>query len=137
MYWTIDSKERLFTGVGEGEVTLQDAMSLLEALAGAKALSYRKLFDGRSVKVAMTGEELLAVCFKIRSYHEQGPIGAVAMVGTPEQTVHFSRLLGALASADRPMKVFDNVRQASNWLDRLDQSETSGTHQVTGSSRDE
>jgi hypothetical protein len=55
-------------------------------------------------------EEILAVCFKIRSYHEQGPVGAVAMVGTPEQTVHFSRLLGALASADRPMKVFCSVR---------------------------
>ena len=84
LYWTIDSKERLFTGSGEGEVTFADAMALLDALAGAKALSYRKLFDGRAVKAAMTGEELLTVCFKIRSYHEQGPIGAVAMVGTPE-----------------------------------------------------
>jgi hypothetical protein len=26
--------------------------------------------------------------------------------------------LGALASADRPMKVFDSVRRARNWLDR-------------------
>ena len=118
LYWTIDSKERLFTGSGEGEVTFADAMALLDALAGAKALSYRKLFDGRAVKAAMTGEELLTVCFKIRSYHEQGPIGAVAMVGTPEQTVHFSRLLGALASADRPMKVFTSARQARYWLDR-------------------
>ena len=117
LYWTIDSKKRLFTGGGEGDVAFADAMALLDALAGAKALSYRKLFDGRAVKAAMTGEELLTVCFKIRSYHEQGPIGAVAMVGTPEQTVQFSRLLGALASADRPMKVFDSVRQARNWLD--------------------
>ena len=54
LYWTIDSKERLFTGVGEGEVTLPDAMALLEALAGAKALSYRKLFDGRAVPVSYT-----------------------------------------------------------------------------------
>ena len=59
LYWTIDSKERLFTGVGEGEVTLADAMSLLEALAGAKALPYRKLFDGRAIQSTMTGEELL------------------------------------------------------------------------------
>ena len=118
LYWTIDSKARLFAGVGEGEVTLLDAMSLLEVLAGAKALSYRKLFDGRAVQTAMTGEQLLAVCARIRSYHEQGPVGAVAMVGTPEQTVHFARLLGALASADRPMKVFTSVQQARNWLDR-------------------
>jgi len=117
LYWTIDSKERLFTGGGEGEVTLADAMSLLEALAGAKALSYRKLFDGRAVQSAMTGEELLMVCAKIRSYHEQARVGALAIVGTPEQTAAFARLLGALASADRPMKVFSNRRQARTWLD--------------------
>ena len=116
LYWTIDSKERLFTAVAEGEVGLADAMSLLEALAGARALSYRKLFDGRAVQSAMTGDELLAVCAKIRAYHDQGPIGAVAMVGTAEQTASFARLLGALASADRPMKVFAGLRQARNWL---------------------
>jgi len=116
LYWTIDSKERLFTGVGEGEVTLADAMALLEALAGAKALSYRKLFDGRAVQSTMTGDELLALCAKIRAYHEEGPVGALALVGTAEQTVRFARLLGALAAADRPIKVFNSLRQARAWL---------------------
>lgn len=117
LYWTIDSQERLFTGVGEGEVTLADAMSLLEVLAGAKALSYRKLFDGRAVQSTMTGDELLVVCAKIRAYHEEGPVGALALVGTAEQTVRFARLLGALAAADRPIKVFKGLRQARAWLD--------------------
>jgi hypothetical protein len=116
LYWTIDSKERLFTGSGEGEVTSADAMALLDALAGARALSYRKLFDGRAVKAAMTGEELLAVCFKIRAYHEQGPVGALAIVCTPEQTVTFARLLGALAAAERPIRMFSSLRQARTWL---------------------
>ena len=31
LYWTIDSKARLFTGVAEGNVTLNDAIDLLEA----------------------------------------------------------------------------------------------------------
>ena len=118
LHWTIDSRERLFSAGGEGEVTLADAMALLDALAGANALSYRKLFDGRSLQSKMTGEELLAVIARIRSYHEQAPVGALAMVGTPEQTVMFARLLGALASADRPMKVFTGLRQARHWLDK-------------------
>ena len=117
MYWTIDSKERLFTGIGEGEVTLDDAMSFLEALAGAKALSYRKLFDGRAVQSRMTGDDILAVCAQIRAYHEQGPVGALAIVCTPEQTVEFARLLGALAAADRPIKMFPNLQQGRAWLD--------------------
>jgi hypothetical protein len=117
LYWTIDSKERLFIGSGEGEVTFADAMALLDALAGARALSYRKLFDGRAVQSSMTGEELLALCVRIRSYHEQGPVGALAIVCTPEQTVEFARLLGALASADRPIKMLPGLRQAHTWLD--------------------
>jgi hypothetical protein len=117
LYWTIDSKQRLFTGTGEGEVTLSDAMSLLEALAGAKALAYRKLFDGRAVQSRITGDDILAVCAQIRAYHEQGPVGALAIVCTPEQTVEFARLLGALAAADRPIKMFPNLQQGRAWLD--------------------
>jgi hypothetical protein len=41
LYWMIDSKERLFMGSGEGDVNFADAMALLDALAGAGALSYR------------------------------------------------------------------------------------------------
>src|SRR4030095_10673165 len=116
LYWTIDSKERLFTGTGEGEVTFADAISLLDALAGARALSYRKLFDARAIQSSMTGEELLMVCAKIRAFHEQGPVGALAIVCTPEQTVTFAPLLGALAAADRPIKMFPSLRQAQTWL---------------------
>ena len=118
LHWTIDSRERLFMGSGRGDVTLADAMSLLDALAGAGALSYRKLFDGRAVQSSMTGQELLAVCVRIRAYHEQGPVGALAIVCTPEQTVEFGRLLGALAAADRPIKMFSSLRQAKTWLGR-------------------
>jgi hypothetical protein len=118
LYWTIDSKERLFMGSGEGNVTLADAMSLLDALAGANALSYRKLFDGRAVQSAMTGDDLLAVAAKIRAYHDQGPVGALAIVGNDAQFDAFARLLGALAAADRPMKMFTSLRQARNWLDQ-------------------
>ena len=116
LYWTIDSKERLFTGTGEGEVTFADAISLLDALAGARALSYRKLFDARAVQSSMTGEELLMVCARIRAFHEQAPVGALAIVCTPEQTVTFAPLLGALAAADRPIKMFPGLRPANTWL---------------------
>jgi len=94
LYWMIDSKTRLFTASGDGDVTLADAMSLLEALAGSGALPYRKLFDSRAVKSSMTGEELLTVCAQIRAFHEQGPVGALAIVCTPEQTVTFAPPVG-------------------------------------------
>jgi hypothetical protein len=57
LYWTIDSRERLFIGVGEGEVTIADAMLLLQR----KGAVLRKLLDGRAVQSAMTSDELLEV----------------------------------------------------------------------------
>src|SRR6188472_850226 len=106
LYWTIDSKARLFTAVAEGNVSLNDAIDLLDAMAGAKAMAYRKLFDGRAAIPTMTPDEMLSLCANIRSYHDRGMMGALAIVATAEQTMVFARLLGALASAKRPIKVF-------------------------------
>ena len=117
LYWTIDSKARLFTGVAEGNVTMSDAVDLLEAMAGAKAMAYRKLLDGRAAIPTLTADEMLSLCARIREYHEQGMMGALALVATPEQTMVFARLLGALASAKRPIRVFTSPRQARNWIE--------------------
>jgi hypothetical protein len=117
LYWTIDSRAQLFTAVAEGEVTFDDAIGLLDAMAGAGALGYRKLFDGRAAISAMGIDELLTVCARIRSYHQQGTMGALAIVATSTQTLLFARLLGALASAERPIKLFDSPRPARNWID--------------------
>jgi hypothetical protein len=117
LYWTIDSKARLFTAVAEGDVSMGDAVDLLEAMAGAQAMSYRKLFDSRAAAPRLSSDELLSLCARIRSYHEQGMMGALAIVATAEQTTVFARLLGALASAERPIKVFDSPRQARNWIE--------------------
>lgn len=120
LYWTIDSRARLVSARAEGEVSLNDALRLLEAISGASALPYCKLFDNRAGTSSMSGEELLTLCVKIRSYHGQGPMGPLAVVATPDQTVIFARLLGVLAAADRRMKVFDSLRQARKWIDDQD-----------------
>ncbi len=117
LFWRIDSRERLFIGIGEGEVTFSDAASLLDVLAGAKAVPYRKIIDGRAAHSTMTDEELLAVCARIRGLHELGTVGALALVGAPDQYTKCARLLGALAAADRPIKLFGRVLTARRWLD--------------------
>jgi hypothetical protein len=39
------------------------------------------------------------------------------MVATREQMEKYARLLGALAAADRPIKMFNSPRPALSWLD--------------------
>ncbi|CAN5747103.1 hypothetical protein BH11PSE3_BH11PSE3_50020 [soil metagenome] len=118
LYWTIDSRARLFSCVGEGEVGFADAVSLLEAMAGAGALSYRKLFDGTAATASLTPDEIMSLCVQIRTLHGAGAMGALAMVGTPEQTMVFARLLGVLASAERPIKVFNSSSPAQDWIEK-------------------
>jgi hypothetical protein len=120
LYWTIDSRACLVSAKAEGDVSLDHALRLLEAISGACALSYRKLFDNRAGMSSMNGEELLTLCVKVRSYHARGPMGPLAVVATPDQTLIFARLLGVLAAADRRMKVFDSLRQARKWIDDQD-----------------
>lgn len=44
-------------------------------------------------------------------------MGALAIISQPEQTGPLARALGALALADRPMRLFDSTARARNWLE--------------------
>jgi len=117
IHWVIDSRAELVSAMAEGDVSLGDAMAFLRTLSGAKVTGYRKLFDGRAGTSSMSAQELLVICVEIRSHHGLGKVGALAVVANPEQTEPFARVLGALALADRPMRLFDNPVRARNWLD--------------------
>ena len=117
LYWTIDSRRRTVELVADGDVTMADAMGFFDAVEGASALSYSKLLDGTRARAAMTPDDVLSIIVRIRGLHALGTMGALAVVATAEQAQRIARLLGAAAVADRPMKVFDDVRQARRWLE--------------------
>jgi hypothetical protein len=115
--WTIDDTHRTVDVIAEGEVTLADAMAFFDDMERAKALPYNKLLDGAHGYAVMTDEELMAVAARVRSLHSLDVMGALAIVITREQSHRLARVLGAAAVADRPIKVFDDVRQARRWRD--------------------
>ena len=117
LYWKIDSKSQLIMITGEGDIQMTDATGLIDAISGTKTTHYRKVFDGRNATTQMSADEVLAIGSKIRSQHAEGTMGALAVIAKPEQTVAYARLLGVLAAAPRPIKVFDNPRQAQNWIE--------------------
>ena len=117
LYWTIDSRRRAIELVADGEVSMADAMAFFDAVEGAEALAYSKLLDGTRARAAMTPDDVLSIIVRVRSLHALGTMGALAVVATAEQAQRIARLLGAAAVADRPMKVFDDVRQARRWLE--------------------
>jgi hypothetical protein len=117
LHWTIDSQRRTVDIAADGEVTAADAMAFFDAIEGAQALPYNKLLDCTRGSTAMTPEDLMSIVVRIRAQHGLSVMGALAVVATPEQAQILAGVLGAAAVADRPIKIFDELRPARRWLD--------------------
>jgi hypothetical protein len=127
LHWVIDSRRRLIVVTAEGPVSRAEIDGLLDAVAGAKALGYCKLVDATVGMFAMNALELLAIGARVRSLHA-GSVGAVAIVlpnrlprddEPADATTLVARLIGILASAKRPLRLFKSVTSAKRWLDSL------------------
>jgi hypothetical protein len=116
LFWTFDSRARLATVVAEGAVTIDDIRAYVEAAAGARALGYRKLFDGRQGVFPASEYELIAAGAEFRR-HDGFEVGALAVVLTAAQTQQLVRLLAILAAARRPVRIFSSDRSARHWLE--------------------
>lgn len=119
LHWTIDSKERLVVAVAEGNLTREEIEGYVAAIAGANVLAYRKLFDGSRADTSMGPNDLMALGAVFRGLHAQGPVGPLAVVVPDDKVELVSRVLGILAAADRPMRVFREVAPARRWIESL------------------
>ena len=118
LQWIIDSREQLVSITAKGRVTHADVDACLDAVVGARALGYRKLVDCTAGILAMNPEELVTIAARVRGLHDNA-VGAVALVLPDEALEPISRLLGALASADRPLRLFQGKLEATRWLQGL------------------
>lgn len=117
-HWRIESQTQRVTITADGEFTRADVERYLKAIEGSGAVTWSKLFDGRFSRSAMSQEDMLALGVIFRRYHVSGPVGPLAVVVADDQVDRVSRLLGILATADRPMRVFRNLEPARRWIDR-------------------
>jgi hypothetical protein len=117
LHWTIDSKIKLFAATADGDVTLEDVNRMLDAMAGADAHGYRKMFDGSHGDTRMGPVDLLSLGVRMRSIHATGRMGPLAIVVPDDKYYLVARVLGMLAAAKRPMRVFKDPKKARQWLD--------------------
>jgi hypothetical protein len=90
---------------------------MIDVLVGSKALGYRKIFDGSRGETTMSALEILALGVRIRSLHAGGDaLGALAVVVPDDKYLLLSRVLGILAAAKRPMRIFKDLEKARTWL---------------------
>lgn len=107
-----------FVATCDGNVDLGEVNVMLDAVVGANGLGYRKLFDGTNGSTQMSAIDMLSVGVRMRALQdgdrEHGPL---AIVVTEDKYPMMSRLLGILAAARRPMRVFKDAGKARKWLD--------------------
>ena len=116
LHWTIDSKAKLLTVVAEGDVTRADFEAYLDVIDQAGLHTYRKLFDGLHADTSMGAEQLLAVGVRMRSSHQIYPVGPLAVAVAEDKVAMVSSVLGMLAAASRPMRVFHEAGRAREWI---------------------
>lgn len=117
LHWTIDSQLKLFTARADGDITLVDLNRMLDAMGGAQAHGYRKLFDGSQGDTQMSPVEFISLGVRMRSIHATGTMGPLAVVLPANKYYLVARALGMLAAAKRPMRIFSDPDKALQWLD--------------------
>ncbi len=116
LHWTIDSKAKLLTVVAEGDVTRAEFESYLDLIDQAGLHTYRKLFNGIDADTSMGPEHILAMGVRMRTSHQVQPVGPLAVAVAEDKVAMFSRVLGMLAAATRPMRVFHEAGAAHDWI---------------------
>lgn len=117
--WIIDSKKKLLVVSAEGEFTFTEAWAYLVAVAGANALGYRQLLDLSQAFTQITPGEAMELGVRIRMQHSRSVAGPIAVVMPEQQSDPVARLLGIMATAERPMRLFNELEPAQQWIDSL------------------
>lgn len=115
------------TVVSEGEVTYGELVAMVDALRNSNAHGYRKLYDGARSLMRMTQEEVLMLGVRMRVEHERSPMGPMAVILPEEDGEILARLLGMVALANRPLRIFVKTGPALKWLLALPSAPPSGT----------
>lgn len=124
LHWSLDRSQHFVTVTAEGEVTRLEVEAYLTEIEHAKAKSWRKLVDLRNVRSAPTEEDVLAIGLRFREAHASGDVGPLAVVMPEVDPERVMRLLGFLAAAKRPMRLFKAVAPARRWIKSIASNES-------------
>ncbi len=115
IHWLIDSRSHRVVITAEGRVTRAEFEEYLEVVAGAGANAYAKIFDGRGARTPSpqrtwrSSPRGSGSCMPSRTAPLRSSCQRPSARG-------FEPVLGALAAADRPLRLFTTLRAARAWL---------------------
>ena len=117
--FTIDHDKRLIEATAEGEVTLEDVQTLLDATIVQNAIRYRKLYDGRGSVPRFDDNDIMMLGARLSAYAGNlGTRGALAFIAPSEEAAVMlaKRALNLGKSDDWRARVFLSEDEARKWL---------------------
>ena len=115
--WIISRPERLVSVRAEGPCTLKDVEAMFDALVVADVMTWRKLFDARTLQPIGTADDLMMLGARMRAYAGMVKNGPLAFVVDDPDMQQLVRRYINLAANNRPVRLFPTVPRARAWLD--------------------
>ncbi|MDB5489757.1 MAG: hypothetical protein JWQ58_3472 [Reyranella sp.] len=116
LHWTVQSHIKLIIVVAEGDVGRSDIDGYLAMSSGADIIGWRKLFDARASRSQLTRQDVNELGVRIRAVDAARAVGPIAFVMPKVESPELARLLGFLAVAKRPMRIFNELAPAQKWI---------------------
>ena len=116
MHWKLDPIHHFVLVSAEGEVTRADVEAYLTEIERSTAIGWRKLVDLRNARSALTTDDVMAIGPRLREADAASEVGALAVVMPEAEPEKLMRLLGFLAAAKRPMRIFHAIAPARRWI---------------------
>lgn len=99
-----------------GVVTVRDIIGFAFDVAENRATTYRRILDLMNCTTTLSEADVVAYSDHVRELPaDRRPSGLTALVAS-EQNAALSRLFTDTIGADRPAKVFANIREARKWF---------------------
>lgn len=109
----------MVVGVGEGTVTLKDIIHFARDVADNHATNYRRILDLMGCTTMLSEADVLAYRDHVRELPvDRRPSGQTALISN-DLNAPLSRMFTDTIGADRPAKVFSNIREARTWLTQM------------------
>lgn len=123
MQFNIDHQKRYVDVRGVGDVFLQEILDYFDALVVENAMPYRKMIDMRGVRPRIDDNDIMTLGARVSAYANMEPRGPIAVVSTASESDVFIRRFMNLGGAKRPMRLFNSLDAARNWLESMPESE--------------
>lgn len=116
IHFTIDHERRFVDVRGSGAILLQDILDYFDALVVDGGMPYPKLIDMRGVVTKISDEDMMTLGARVSAYASLEPRGPIAVVSNAPESDLFIRRFMNLGGARRPMRLFDSIDAARDWL---------------------